>query len=349
MALTGETVAHRRAGFRPRRRSDRRKVLYDTRSGRGKRRARNCPKAWPRSASTVPTKARSVRRLGLELISRTHFARFLVEAGHCRDPARGVPASSSPKAQPGYVPHRWASLKDAVHWITADQGHGRDRLTPAALQVHGQRGIRAVPRVQGRMAARRSRSSPAATRRPSMSSTPTRRSNSISPPRAAAISTAPTRVSAICGKLPPLPGALAPVGELLGAPHPAVSQNPGERRSHRGSWRRRAACAQSPPPNPRPASSLVRPLPVAVACFATLDTATKPSTAGVPILMGVWFRYAFQAVATTAVLLPLHGTALLRTRHRATSCCAVRCCWCRARWPSLACATCRWPSSRRSC
>jgi drug/metabolite transporter (DMT)-like permease len=54
---------------------------------------------------------------------------------------------------------------------------------------------------------------------------------------------------------------------------------------------------------------------VAVACFATLDTATKASTAGVPILMGVWFRYAFQAAATTAVLLPLHGTALLRTRH----------------------------------
>ncbi|MDR6538972.1 DMT family transporter [Variovorax soli] len=54
---------------------------------------------------------------------------------------------------------------------------------------------------------------------------------------------------------------------------------------------------------------------LAVACFATLDTATKLSTAGVPILMSVWFRYAFQAVATTAVLLPRHGTALLRTRH----------------------------------
>ncbi len=54
---------------------------------------------------------------------------------------------------------------------------------------------------------------------------------------------------------------------------------------------------------------------LATACFATLDTATKFSTLGVPILMGVWFRYAFQAVATTAVLLPLHGTALLRTQH----------------------------------
>ena len=54
---------------------------------------------------------------------------------------------------------------------------------------------------------------------------------------------------------------------------------------------------------------------LAVACFATLDTAAKLSTAAVPIVMGVWFRYAFQAVATTLVLLPLHGTAVLRTEH----------------------------------
>ena len=54
---------------------------------------------------------------------------------------------------------------------------------------------------------------------------------------------------------------------------------------------------------------------VAVACFATLDTATKVSTLGVPILMGVWVRYAFQAVATTVVFLPRHGRALLRTAH----------------------------------
>jgi drug/metabolite transporter (DMT)-like permease len=54
---------------------------------------------------------------------------------------------------------------------------------------------------------------------------------------------------------------------------------------------------------------------LAVACFATLDTATKLSTAAVPILMGVWVRYAFQAVATTLVLLPKHGPRLLRTQH----------------------------------
>ncbi len=54
---------------------------------------------------------------------------------------------------------------------------------------------------------------------------------------------------------------------------------------------------------------------LAVACFATLDTATKVSTATVPILMGLWFRYAFQAVATTAVLLPRYGVEVLRTAH----------------------------------
>lgn len=54
---------------------------------------------------------------------------------------------------------------------------------------------------------------------------------------------------------------------------------------------------------------------LAVACFAALDTATKLATAAVPILTAVWVRYAFQAVATTLVLLPKHGTALLRTRH----------------------------------
>jgi drug/metabolite transporter (DMT)-like permease len=54
---------------------------------------------------------------------------------------------------------------------------------------------------------------------------------------------------------------------------------------------------------------------VAVGCFATLDAATKLSTVGVPILMGVWFRYAFQAVATTIVLLPRYGVSVLRTAH----------------------------------
>jgi drug/metabolite transporter (DMT)-like permease len=51
------------------------------------------------------------------------------------------------------------------------------------------------------------------------------------------------------------------------------------------------------------------------ACFAMLDTMTKYISAGVPLLMALWFRYAFQALATTAAVLPLRGIAVLRTRH----------------------------------
>jgi len=55
----------------------------------------------------------------------------------------------------------------------------------------------------------------------------------------------------------------------------------------------------------------------ASACFAALDTTTKWVSAGVPLLMALWFRYAFQAVATTLVVLPLRGRAVWRTRHLA--------------------------------
>src|SRR4051812_35678722 len=52
-----------------------------------------------------------------ELISRTHFARFLVETGVCKDTSE-VFRRYLTDNKPGFVPHRWASLKDAVHWIT---------------------------------------------------------------------------------------------------------------------------------------------------------------------------------------------------------------------------------------
>ncbi|RZJ05759.1 MAG: EamA/RhaT family transporter, partial [Haliea sp.] len=35
-------------------------------------------------------------------------------------------------------------------------------------------------------------------------------------------------------------------------------------------------------------------LVAAVACFAILDTTTKLVSVGVPVLMALWFRYAFQ-------------------------------------------------------
>lgn len=53
----------------------------------------------------------------------------------------------------------------------------------------------------------------------------------------------------------------------------------------------------------------------AVAGFAALDTTTQLISAAVPLVMAVWFRYMFQAVATAAVLLPRRGLSLLHTRH----------------------------------
>ena len=56
-----------------------------------------------------------------ELISRTHFARFLVEQGVCRDTEQ-VFKNYLIEDKPGYVPHRWASLADAIAWIKAAGG-----------------------------------------------------------------------------------------------------------------------------------------------------------------------------------------------------------------------------------
>ena len=56
------------------------------------------------------------------------------------------------------------------------------------------------------------------------------------------------------------------------------------------------------------------------ACFSVLDTTTKYVSASVPLLMALWFRYVFQAVATTLVMLPLRGTSVLRTRHLPFQC-----------------------------
>ena len=56
-----------------------------------------------------------------ELISRTHFARFLVESGACSNTSE-VFRKYLTEGKPGYVAHRWATLKDAVTWITQAGG-----------------------------------------------------------------------------------------------------------------------------------------------------------------------------------------------------------------------------------
>ncbi len=56
-----------------------------------------------------------------ELISRTHFARFLIERGIARN-MKSVFKKFLIKGKPGYVSHEWASLEDAVNWIHAAGG-----------------------------------------------------------------------------------------------------------------------------------------------------------------------------------------------------------------------------------
>lgn len=56
-----------------------------------------------------------------EAVSRTHFARFLVERGVCSD-AHEVFRRFLTDGKPGHVPHRWATLAEALRWIDAAGG-----------------------------------------------------------------------------------------------------------------------------------------------------------------------------------------------------------------------------------
>ena len=91
-----------------------------------------------------------------ELISRTHFARFLVERGICADTSE-VFRRYLVEGKPGFVPHRWAALGDAVRWITQAGGvaviahPARYKFTPteeyalfSEFKAHGGRGVEVV-------------------------------------------------------------------------------------------------------------------------------------------------------------------------------------------------------------
>jgi predicted metal-dependent phosphoesterase TrpH len=73
------------------------------------------------------------------LISRTHFARFLVETGRAAE-VKDVFKRYLTRGKPGYVPHQWASLPDALAWIRAAGGQavvahpGRYPLSPTAMR-----------------------------------------------------------------------------------------------------------------------------------------------------------------------------------------------------------------------
>jgi predicted metal-dependent phosphoesterase TrpH len=91
-----------------------------------------------------------------ELISRTHFARFLVESGVCKDTYE-VFRKYLTEGKPGYVAHRWASLGDAVSWIRQSGGvaviahPGRYKFTAneefalfSEFKTHGGQGVEVV-------------------------------------------------------------------------------------------------------------------------------------------------------------------------------------------------------------
>jgi len=73
------------------------------------------------------------------LIARTHFARFLVDTGHARD-VKDAFKRFLTLGKPGYVPHAWASLPDALSWIRAAGGDaviahpGRYKLAAADMR-----------------------------------------------------------------------------------------------------------------------------------------------------------------------------------------------------------------------
>ncbi len=90
------------------------------------------------------------------LISRTHFARYLVEIGVCAD-TNEVFRRFLTEGKPGFVPHRWAALGDAVRWISDAGGiaviahPGRYDFSPSAeyalfteFIAHGGRGVEVV-------------------------------------------------------------------------------------------------------------------------------------------------------------------------------------------------------------
>ncbi len=56
-----------------------------------------------------------------QLVSRSHFARHLVSAGHARDVSAVFRNFLTP-GKPGYVPHQWCALEEAVRWITGSGG-----------------------------------------------------------------------------------------------------------------------------------------------------------------------------------------------------------------------------------
>ena len=112
------------------------KGLADTRSGRD---ARGREMAAQLAQAGIPGAYEGALKFvaNPDLMSRTHFARYLVECGACANIPE-VFRKYLTEGKPGYVPHRWASLEDALSWIKAAGGiaviahPGRYKFSPVA-------------------------------------------------------------------------------------------------------------------------------------------------------------------------------------------------------------------------
>jgi 3',5'-nucleoside bisphosphate phosphatase len=188
-----------------------RQGLHDTRGGRGQR-AREMA-AQLAQVGIPGAYEGALRYVGNpELISRTHFARYLVETGACRDTSE-VFRRFLTEGKPGYVPHRWASLRDAVRWIR-DAGGLAVIAHPARynftaneeyalfteFMAHGGQGVEVV--TGSHTAAEAARYADAA------------REFGLAASRGSDFHS-PDESHTDLGRLPPLPSGLTPVWEML--------------------------------------------------------------------------------------------------------------------------------------
>ncbi len=119
ITFAGQTVHIVGLGFDPDN-AELKHGLHSTRGGRGER-AREMSEQLAKVGIKGAYEGALTFVGNPELISRTHFARFLVESGVCRDTSE-VFRKYLTEGKPGYVAHRWASLQDSVKWITGAGG-----------------------------------------------------------------------------------------------------------------------------------------------------------------------------------------------------------------------------------
>lgn len=95
--------------------------LHASRHGRAEAIATELAKVGIKNSLEGAYACAAERSVGAPLISRTHFAYFLVEHGYAKS-VRAVFQKYLVPGKPGFVPHRWADLTEAVNWINASGG-----------------------------------------------------------------------------------------------------------------------------------------------------------------------------------------------------------------------------------